>query len=161
METLGGRLQLRVSGGLGEDPTSHLNLALSPVSPPLPSLWVSPHSDSLLYTGSAVPVQNARSRCAAPNSRRLCRCFMMTHCAAGAKQARVCAAALVRALRSRLKSLGCLLLQAGSDAGRQQPAQTFSRGQREQPGRLNRKKGGPVLDCCGPARPSLTVSSNV
>lgn len=38
METLGGRLQLCVSGGVGEDPTSHPNLDLSPSlpSPPLP-----------------------------------------------------------------------------------------------------------------------------
>lgn len=106
-------------------------------------------------------LSQSRSFTATRCSGRLCRCFTMTHCAAGAKRARVCAAALVRALRSRLKSLGCLLLRAGSDASCQRPARTFSSGQGERPGLLNRKMGGAVLDCCGPARPSLTVSSNV
>lgn len=85
--------------------------------------------------------------------------LVMTHCAAEAKLACVCAiTGLVRALRSRLKALRRLLLLAGTDGSRQRPAQTFDGGRWERPGLLNRKNGG-ILGCCGPAHPSMAVSS--
>lgn len=144
------------TGGRSHFPSQFGSVLLSS----LPFLWVSPHSDSHIHTCSLVPVQIIRSHSAAPDSSLLCWCFMMTHCASEAKQACVCAvAAIVRALRSRLKSLRCLLLHAGSDTSCQQPTQTFSSGQREQTDVLYRKTGGTVLDCCGPAHPSLAVSS--
>lgn len=81
----------------------------------------------------------------------------MTHCAPEAKSACLCAiTGLVRGLRSRLKALRRLLLLAGTDGGRRRP--TADAGRSERPGLLTRKNGGPVLGCCGPALPSMSVS---
>lgn len=84
----------------------------------------------------------------------------MTHCLAGAKPACVRAVTgLVRALRGQLKALRRLLLLAGTDGDRQRQAQTLDGVRRERPGPLNRKSGGTVLGCCGPAHTSMAVSS--
>lgn len=80
---------------------------------------------------------------------------VMTHCAPEAKPACVRAlTGLVRALRGRLKALRRLLLLAGRDGSPQRPS--FDAGGS---GLLNRKNRGTVLGCCGPAHPSMTVSS--
>ncbi|GLD53295.1 ribosomal protein S6 kinase alpha-3-like isoform X1, partial [Lates japonicus] len=146
METLGGRLQLHVSGEGGRRGEIPLLIPIwicPPPPPPLLFLWVSPHTDSHIHL-FACPSPKPFSSQPPVSSVQ----FVMTHGAAEAKPACVCAAAtsLVRALRSRLKSLRRLLLLAS----RRQPTQTFDGGRWEQPG----KDKGAVLGCCGPAHPS-------
>lgn len=146
-----------VGGGLGEIPL------------PIP-IWITP---SLPSPSSGYPLTLIHIRVCASQAKSLAATLLlqattpsvsvhlaMTHCLAEAKPA--CAravAGLVRALRSRLKALRRLLLLAGTDGGCQRPAQTFDGGRRERPGLLNRKHGGTVVGCCGPAPCSMAVSS--
>lgn len=153
METLGGRLQLHVSGeggwGWGGIPL------------PIP-IWIRAPSPSSGYplTLTHILVCLLQSNpFAATVSLQTTPSFsvhsVMTHCAPEAKPACVRAlTGLVRALRGRLKALRRLLLLAGRDGSPQRPS--FDAGGS---GLLNRKNRGTVLGRCGPAHPSMTVSS--
>lgn len=146
VETLGGRLQLRVGWGLersgagGGIPVPFW-IWISP--PPLLFLLVlrvSPHTDSQTHTSLSAWVQSYR--CC--SSRLLGSVqLVMTQCAAATTEAKpACVSALgglIRALRSRLKSLRQLL----------RPNQNGVRWE---------KPGATVLDCCGPKLSSLAVS---
>lgn len=148
METLGGRLQLHVSGEGGDTPCFPSQFGSPPSSLPSPSSGYPLTLTHTLVCSSQSRV--IRCRGVAPDkttsSKQLA--SVMTHCAAEAKPACVCAmTAVVRALRRRLKALRRLLLLAGTDGSRQRAAQTCDAG-----------RWGTVLDCCGPAHTSTAVS---
>lgn len=161
METLGGRLQLHVRGGGGTGGGSRFPSQFGPAlpSPPLPFLWVSPHTHS--HTCLPVPVQVIRppQRCSQTTAPSSPVHLPMTHCATEAKPACVCAVTgLIRALRSRLKALRRLLVLRRTDGSRQRPAQSSGGARWERPGLLNGINGRTDFGCCGPAHPSTAVS---
>lgn len=162
METLGGRLQLHVSGEGGWEEESCGGGSRCPsqfgsVPPPSPALPLGIPSHWL----TLVCLSQSKSFAATvllqtPSSSVH---LVMTHRVVTEANPAKCVSSvtrLVRALRSRLKALRRLLLHAGMVSNCQQAAQTLDGGRWEQIG----KNGETALGCCGPAHPSMAVSSH-